>query len=330
MRKVNHEDVRAWPVVAVMTVFLFACTPLMAGAQPVTFEQGNGRLDIHVAGKPVAAYVWQDPQVPRPYFAHVNAPNGMQVTRNHPPDPGADAGNDDHPTFHPGVWLAFGDLNGADFWRNKARVRHAEFAAEPVGGDGVGQFEVVNVYETPDAASEAIAQERARYVFRVTDHGYLLTCDYVFTPLDGDLVFGDQEEMGFGVRLATPLTVKHGNGRILNSAGGRDEKETWGKKARWCAGWGAVDETCVGAVLMPAPGNFRTSWFHSRDYGLIAANPFGKKAMTGPKDPSVPLDRTVVEHGTTFQLGFAVGLFSVKGDPVPAVEALHAAYLNSR
>ena len=29
---------------------------------------------------------------------------------------------DDHPTMHPGLWLAFGDINGADFWRNKGRV----------------------------------------------------------------------------------------------------------------------------------------------------------------------------------------------------------------
>ena len=136
--------------------------------------------------------------------------------------------------------------------------------------------------------------------------------------------------MGFGVRLATPLTVKHANGRLVNSTGGRDENGTWGRQAQWCAGLGVVDGTHVGAVVMPAPENFRTSWFHSRDYGLIVANPFGKKAMTSPNDVSVPPDRTVVNQGETLQLGFAVGLFSVKENPVAAIEALHTAYIFSR
>ena len=33
--------------------------------------------------------------------------------------------------MHPGVWLAFGDVNGEDFWRNKWRIEHAAFVAEP-------------------------------------------------------------------------------------------------------------------------------------------------------------------------------------------------------
>jgi hypothetical protein len=30
---------------------------------------------------------------------------------------------------------------------------------------------------------------------------------------------------------------------------------------------------------MSAPGNFRESWWHNRDYGVFVANPFGRAAM---------------------------------------------------
>ena len=32
---------------------------------------------------------------------------------------------------------------------------------------------------------------------------------------------------------------------------------------------------------MPGPGNFGRSWFQARDYGLLVANPFGRRYFTG-------------------------------------------------
>ena len=33
---------------------------------------------------------------------------------------------------------------------------------------------------------------------------------------------------------------------------------------------------------MPAPSNFRTSWWHNRDYGVFVANPFGRVTYQAP------------------------------------------------
>jgi len=63
---------------------------------------------------------------------------------------------------------------------------------------------------------------------------------------------------------------------------------------------------------MPAPGNFRPSWFHSRDYGLVVANPFGKKAMTAPENPAVSPDATVVNKGEPFRIAYGVFVFASK------------------
>ena len=60
----------------------------------------------------------------------------------------------------------------------------------------------------------------------------MLTIDVTFSCESGDLEFGEQEEMGLGIRAATTITVKNG-GRILDSEGRVNEKGVWGKRAEW-------------------------------------------------------------------------------------------------
>jgi hypothetical protein len=103
-----------WAVVATLSY----CAA--AEESPFKAEKHDDRFVITHGGKPVATYVFRDEKILRPYFAQVHAPDGTQVTRHHPPRPGIDAV--DHDTMHPGIWLAFGDIGGVDFWRNKGRV----------------------------------------------------------------------------------------------------------------------------------------------------------------------------------------------------------------
>ena len=109
-------------------------------AQPVAFKAGTADLQITIAGKPFASYIFEDAKIRRPFFANVKAPNGIQVTRNHPPK---DKDATDHDTMHPGIWLGFGDLGGSDFWRNRGIVKHIKFIDEPKGGDRGGAFTVL-------------------------------------------------------------------------------------------------------------------------------------------------------------------------------------------
>ena len=107
------------------------------------------------------------------------------------------------------------------------------------------------------------------------------------------MVFGDQEEMGLGIRVHTGLTVKAG-GTIRDSEGRVDEKGIWGKTAKWCAYYRTFGKIHRGVAIFPDPANFRPSWWHVRDYGLIVANPFGQNAFTkGEKS------RVVVKKGET-------------------------------
>ncbi len=244
------------------------------GEEPqVDLQDHGGQVEILVDGRRIASYVYRDAKIPRPYFAHVKTLNQVQVTRRHPPREGVDA--NDHALMHPGIWLAFGDLSGADFWRNKARISHAAFVQPPAGGRGKGGFVERLLYQRDDG--EVICEETFRCSVRVLQSGYLLTWDATFRS-PKEFSFGDQEEMGLGVRVATSMSEQNG-GRLLDAAGRQGAGAIWSEAAPWCDYSGRVGEQQAGLTLMCHPKNFRPSWMHARDYGFVAANPFGAKAM---------------------------------------------------
>ena len=148
--------------------------------------------------------------------------------------------------------------------------------------------------------------------------GYLLIWDATYHSDDRDFVFGDQEEMGLGVRMATALTEKNG-GLIRNSDGAESAAATWGRTAAWSDYSGIVGGHRVGILLMPDPGNFRPSWFHNRDYGLMAANPFGRQAFTKGEASAV-----VVKRGEPFRLRFGLLIHASTADQNVDLEAEYA------
>ncbi|MBI3118219.1 MAG: PmoA family protein [Candidatus Hydrogenedentes bacterium] len=277
----------------------------------VSFVEEDGRLQIRIGEQTVAVYVYEDAEIPRPYFAHVKTLEGVQVTRNHPPQPG-DPG--DHATFHPGIWLAFGDISGADFWRNTAEVKHRAFVQSPRALEDTGGFAVENIYMDGD---RIICREKCVYTIAPVSAGWVLESDSAFESLVQATVFGDQEEMGFGVRMASPLAVLKG-GQITNSSGDKNEEQVWGKQTDWADYSGSIDGKLVGIALMAHPENFRKSWFHARDYGLLVANPFGENAFTNGPKSAVP-----VEVSKPLRLRFAA---FIHGDVGPDLAQVREAY----
>jgi len=278
---------------------LFACSLTLSAAEPecVVKQDADGLTIVH-GERPVVEYVVKDSAILRPYFTRAYSPSGDTVTRAHPPRPGIDAV--DHDTMHPGIWLAFGDLGGGDFWRNKGRVEHVEFMQQPAIKDSVLSFSAKNRYLSGE---REVCRELAQHTLRVVGDGYLLTFDSQFTG-EAPFAFGDQEEMGLGVRLATPLAVKAG-GSITNSEGRKNEKEVWGRTADWCDYSGTQSGRRAGLLVVPHPKNFRPCWFHARDYGFIAANPFGQKAFT-----KGPISRVEVKPGETLRLRYGIWIYA--------------------
>jgi hypothetical protein len=218
----------------------------------------------------------------------------MQVTRNHPPGPGD---RDDHATMHPGIWLGFGDVSGVDFWRNQGDVQHLRFGQPPTANGSRGGFVQQKRYIDKDGV--VICDEEFRFGIHALADAYLLSFDSIFTSTR-PFFFGDQEEMGLGIRVATPISEKSGG--LLQDAVDRSKaKSIWSHSANWCNYGGAIDGRDVGIAIFCHPANFRKSWFHARDYGLLVANPFGRAAMK-KGEPS----RVEVQPGGSLRLRYGV------------------------
>lgn len=298
-------------------IFAWSLPPTARGADTVTSQVRGDHLEIKLGQQVIAEYVWKDEQIARPYFRHLRTRSGIRVTRTHPPVKGEDI--DDHPTMHPGLWLAFGDINGVDFWRNKGRVSQVEMTAPPEGRDGGDRLAVQNSYEH---AGTVIATEDCRVRFEPLEVGYVIHWRSTFRSQQTALTFGDQEEMGLGVRVATPLAVVKG-GQIVDSEKRRNGAEVWGKQADWCEYGGTQEGRHVGIVLMPGPRNFRRAWFHARDYGLLVANPFGRQAFTKGQPSQV-----VTPAGQDFVLEFDVLVYDTAQDKPLDVNAVYQSLAN--
>ena len=217
--------------------------------------------------------------------------------------------------MHPGLWLAFGDVSGADFWRNKGRIEHVRFTELPAVNNERLSFATESRLRTADG--KPVCSLTNRITLAARTGGWLLVWDATFRSDDGEFTFGDQEEMGFGARVATALTEKNG-GEIFNAHGVKTAKATWGQSAAWCDYSGVVDGRRLGIMLMPDPANFRPSWWHNRDYGVFVANPFGREAMKQGGKSAV-----TVKRGDSVRLRFGAWLHS---SPADANADLPAAY----
>lgn len=256
--------------VTALSAGLFSAADTFAS---IVIKQKSGQAIILVNKQPVATYVYSDPKIRRPYFAHVKTLSGKQVTRNHPPVASQD--QTDHAEMHPGIWMAFGDLNGFDYWRNKATVKHIRFSKKPTGGKTTASFTEEKHY-LGDRDS-VICVEDFTCTLQLLDIGYLLIWDSHFHAKQ-QFYFGDQEEMGLGFRVATPICELKG-GTLSDSTGRRTAKAIWSQSAEWCDYSATIDNEQLGMTLFCHPENFRPSWMHARNYGLLVANAFGRKAM---------------------------------------------------
>ncbi|MCZ6674126.1 MAG: PmoA family protein [Verrucomicrobia bacterium] len=255
----------------------------------------DDRLNIDFNGQLIASYVYWHDQTWRPFFARVKTTGGIQVTRNFPPIEGVD--RTDHPFMHPGISLGFANLNGENYWHNRSGVvLHEGFQKEPVVTENTAEFSVRNRYLGQDG--KTLGTMIADYTIVLNTDGYLLTTDLRFI-FPQKTFFGVKEEMGLAMRMATPITVEEGNGSILSAAGGVDEEGTWGKIDRWWDYSGLIDGKHVGLQVMSAPDNPEV-WSHSRDYGVLVANPF-------PIDIDENRDKkTWVDAGEVYRLRFGI------------------------
>jgi hypothetical protein len=187
----------------------------------------------------------------------------------------------DHP-HHQSLWFEHGAMNGVDFWSEgpkAGKTIQTEFTEIKPGRD-FGLIRSKDNYVAPDG-SIVCTDDRT---LRIFNHKNDRVFDFEVTlhASNGDLVLGDTKEGTMALRLnetmrLTPNKFNEGRptGHIVNSEGLRDGT-TWGKRADWVDYYGPVEGRIVGVAIFDHPDNPRhPTWWHVRDYGLFAANPFG-------------------------------------------------------
>ncbi len=271
-------------------IFNTQCAAEIELKRDLTYRAEPGYVDVMKGDKLVARYVYKD--TPKPYIYPVLTLDGTRVTRAYPMEnvPGEAT---DHP-HHRSFWVGFGDVNGIDFWsesEKSGRIVH-KFMDFDSPSPGHWNIHTINEWVGPDGTVVCI--EDRRYSFVSCDYGLLISTAIELTSASGDLKLGSTKEGFVAFRVAKGMQLKDGKGRIIDSEG-RTGTECWGKRARWCNYTGEVDGKTVGITIFDLPSNhgYPTYW-HVRDYGLFAANPFGGKDFTGDEKQDSSL---VVPYG---------------------------------
>jgi hypothetical protein len=196
----------------------------------------------------------------------------------------------DHP-HHRGVWWGHRAIqhgsSTTDVWTEFAG-HGSIFAVEPVSLSKSPQLvEISHDGVWLDAADNPLLAERRRIrAYPLAPDGtQQLDVAGILIAGYGPVVLADTKEAGMvAVRVAPSIEERHG-GRIQTATGAVGEAQAWGRSATWCAYAGTVMGVKVGLAVLDHPGNPRypTCW-HVRDYGLLAANPFGYGDFPGFND----------------------------------------------
>jgi hypothetical protein len=246
----------------------------------------NGRLftEYHFAG------------APHVYFYPLLGPGGTPMTRSWPMQE-AEGEERDHP-HHRSLWYSHGAVNGVDFWAegtNSGRIIHDKFL-EVRDGPEMGVIRSANRWVARDGEL-MLTDERVFRVYARPDTERLFDFEVTLRAGEKDVVLGDTKEGSMSIRVNEAMRLtrpknQRGSGHIVQSTGVRDAA-TWGKRATWCDYYGPVNGKIVGVAIFDHPSNPKhPTWWHVRDYGLFAANPFGvhefEKQAPGAGDLTIP------------------------------------------
>lgn len=267
--------------------FALALTGLLSistaspAASGVQVRQSGQTVAVEINGAPFTEYHYQE--VSRPFLYPVIGPTGAGMTRNYPMKDMAGEARDH--VHHRSLWFTHGNINGIDFWAetgNKeklGRTVHEKFLQTTSGTDR-------GIIATQNKLLAADGRQIGTTIFTITFHNRaedrLIDFDVELKATHGDMTLGDTKEGTMAIRIAETMRLKElkgqpkGQGRIVTSEGILDGA-AWGTRAKWVDYHGPVGEKTVGVAIFDHPSNLRhPTWWHVRDYGLFAANPFGR------------------------------------------------------
>jgi len=277
---------------------LFLSFAITVDASEISIVRENGKLIIKAGDDLFTQYIYKDEKRAKPILYPVLGPFQKPMTRKFPLGEKGDGEEPDHP-HHTSLWYTHGDVNGVDFWavgENKGKIIHQEF----LNLEG-NTFTSSNFWK--DGQGKTICQdERTFHFYEFTKNERAIDIRITLMATVEDLVLGDTKEGSMGIRM-TPefrLRGKVARGSCLNSDGVVG-KAIWGKRASWVSYWAMFDNKDFAISIFDHPSNPRhPTWWHARDYGLVAANPFGQHDFEGKPEGIGKMELKLGESVTFF------------------------------
>jgi hypothetical protein len=242
-------------------------------------------------------------------------PSGSKMTRDYPMLKRNSNEETDHP-HHRSLWFSHGDVSGVNFWLlNEGTIRHQKFRkAETDNNTAV----IITENNWTDKKGEILCRDVRSLRFGELEGrnapGRFIDFDITVTA-NRSIVFNDTKEGTFGIRVPDTMNITaqkyktaenpHWGGHLINAEGIKDG-ELWGKRSPWVDYYGFVDGSIQGIAVLNHPSSFRyPAYWHARDYGLFAANPFGIYHFEGKKKGAGNLK---LEEGESFTLRYRIVL----------------------
>ena len=193
--------------------------------QVVPNEAGR-RVDVMIDGKPFTSYIWPT-TLKKPTLFPLRSAKGTVVTRGYPLEP-RKGERVDHP-HHVGLWLNHGDVNGLDFWNNSDAIKSEQAPkmgtivhrriVEAKGGKDRGDLVVETEWLKPDGT--ALLKEHTQFVFRGDAGSRTIDRITTLTALGERVVFKDNKEAFFGMRVARGLELPYDKAEVLTDESGK-------------------------------------------------------------------------------------------------------------
>ncbi|MEO6232301.1 MAG: PmoA family protein [Ferruginibacter sp.] len=271
--------------------------------------KSENKIDVYVGGKLFTSFIYPD-SLEKPVLYPIYSSAGTMVTRGFPmnPKPGEPT---DHP-HHLGLWFNFENVNGLDFWNNS-------FAIPAAKKNQYGWIKTDVILEIKDGNTgllsyhanwtnqqkDVLLEETTSFEFSGDAHQRII--DRITTlKANTEVTFNDAKDGMLGLRVAHELqmpslkdekfTDDKGNVTIVKKSAdnvasgnyltseGKQGDDAWSTRAAWCKLYGKMgaDSVTIAIIDHPTNPNYPTFW-HSRGYGLFAANPLGEKIFTNDK-----------------------------------------------
>ena len=302
-----------------MRVLIPAATLALAVCLSAQVRIAPEDIAITVDGKPFTTFHYGT-DAAKPFLAPLRSASGKIVTRHFPMEEVAGESHDH--LHHRGLWFSYDDVNGVKFWENDPSYKKGKIGRivvrETKWKEGAASSTLIAVIEWRDPDGKVLLLENREHVFYSDPKNRVIDFNITLLAATEDVTFGDTKEGAFAIRLADSFTEKRGL-KMTDADGRAKMANIWGKHSNWVDYAAEVDGEALGVAILDHPSNPRhPPYWHARDYGLFALNPFGQKAFDPkqeesnwklPKGQKITFKWRVVIHPGDAEMGKVADLY---------------------